>query len=446
MDNYVRVKESILSMVPADAERALIDQIEIARENGTVKVLCPSLFAQRHLTRNYKDLIIESIRSSYNCPVSVDFGVQPAEKRKAAPVNICRPVQMSLPVPKESQCCTGLDARFTFDDFVVGRCNSFAFEAANAVSEGDAGKYNPLFFYSDIGLGKSHISHSIGNKVVGHKPNVKVKYTTSREFAQDYIISIRNNSIDTFKSKYHSSNLDIFFIDDVHLFKNKTKTQMELCHVIDDLMSSGKQVILSGFRPPSSMPQIESGLKSRFSSGLIIDLKRPDNRTRSKMVRHKAAKSGVILPDDVVEFISNHVHSSIRELESAVMTITAMSSLMKKDINLDLAKELLEGTLDRQQKINIAYIQDFVSKNFNITMDKLISSSRKKEILYPRQIAIFLCRRYTQEPLQNIGDSFNRKHSSVIHSLETIENKYSQNLKIKRDIDFLIEKLDNEMS
>ncbi|HNR50471.1 MAG TPA: DnaA/Hda family protein, partial [Deltaproteobacteria bacterium] len=240
------------------------------------------------------------------------------------------------------------------------------------------------------------------------------------------------------------SSLDIFFIDDVHLFKNKEKTQMELCHVLDDLISAGKQVVLSGFRPPSSMSQIDKGLRSRFSSGLVIDLKRPDRQTRDKIIRHKAQKNGIILPDEVVDFISDSVLNSIRELESAVMTITAMSSLMKRQVTLDLARELLEGTLEKQQRITIEFIQNFVAKNFCIHKDTMISPSRKKEIVYPRQVAIFLCRRYTREPLQTIGNAFSRKHSSIIHSLETIETMYKQNLKVKRELDFLIEKLEAE--
>ena len=152
------------------------------------------------------------------------------------------------------------------------------------------------------------------------------------------------------------------------------------------------------------------------------------------------------MPDDVVEFISETIHTSVRDLESTVMTIAAMSSLMKRSVTIDLARELLEGTLEKQQMITIPFIVDFVSKNFSIPKEKLVSPSRKKEIVYPRQLAIFLCRRYTEESLQIIGEAFSRKHSSIIHSLETIEAQYTQNLKVKRDIDFLIDKIDNELS
>jgi chromosomal replication initiator protein len=192
------------------------------------------------------------------------------------------------------------------------------------------------------------------------------------------------------------------------------------------------------------MPQIDKGLRSRFSSGLVIDIKRPDKATRAKIVRHKAKKNGITMPDEVVEFISEIIHTSIRDLESAVMTVAAMSSLMKRKITIELAQELLEGTLEKQQRITIPYILDFISKNFSIAKEKIVSPSRRRDIVYPRQVAIFLCRRYTEESLQIIGEAFSRKHSSIIHSLETIETQYTQNLKVKREIDFLIEKLDSE--
>lgn len=448
MDHFAIIKQSILSKSYAASDRALLDQLELSEEEGTVFVRCPNVFAQRHICRSYKDLIISSLRTHLNRPVEVEFCIGPPEgarDKRVLPV-ADRPVQMSLASLAQTGSNSGLNMNFTFDEFVVGRCNAFAYEAAQAVSAGDMPRYNPLYFYSDVGLGKSHISHAIGNKITASRPGSCVRYTTARDFTQDYVHAVRNNCQNTFKSSYRSSHVDIFFIDDVHLFKNKEKTQLELCHVLDDLISAGKQVILSGFRPPTSMPQIDKGLRSRFSSGLVIDIKRPDKATRAKIVRHKARKNGLTIPDLVVDFISETIHTSVRDLESAVMTIAAMSSLMKRPVTIELAQELLEGTLEKQEKVTIPYILDFISKNFSIPRDRLVSPSRKKEIVYPRQVAIFLCRRYTEEPLQTIGEAFSRKHSSIIHSIETIESQYTENLKVKREIDFLIEKLDSEFA
>ncbi|MGC9324648.1 MAG: chromosomal replication initiator protein DnaA [Desulfomonilia bacterium] len=446
MNQFDSIKESILSSVPAASERALLDQIEISEEKGTVVVHCPNVFSHRYLTRQYKDLIIRSIREKISRAVEVEFSVNHYKKPVPEHAESDVPVQMVLPSLTSPQKATGLNAKYTFEEFIVGRCNAFAYEAACAVSEIDTPRYNPLYFYSDVGLGKSHIAHAIGNKVIKSRSNTSVLYMTARDFSHDYVYSAHNNMLNTFKNNFRRSNIDVFFIDDVHLFQNKHKTQLELCHVLDDLLCAGKQVIFSGYRPPTSFQQIDKGLKSRFSSGLMIDIKRPDKSTRAKIVRHKANKNAVVLPEDVVEFISTNVHSNIRDLESAVMTIIAMGSLMKREITLDLAKEFLEGTLEKQERITIPYILEFISKNFELSPEILISPSRKRDIIYPRQIAIFLCRRYTDEPLQTIGTAFSRKHSSIIHSLETIENKYTNNLKVKREIDFLIEKLESEAS
>lgn len=445
MDHVETIKESILATIPGASERVLIEQLDITEENGAVVISCPNAFSQKYLSRQYKDHIVSCVRRALQNPVEVHFCVRTGKKtREEKPKTETSPVQMTLPSLSSPPTASGLNGNFTFEEFVVGRCNAFAYEAAMAVTQEDISRYNPLYFYSDVGLGKSHIAHAIGNRLVASQPGVSVRYTTARDFSQDFVHSVRNNCHESFKKTYQPSSLDIFFIDDVHLFKNKEKTQMELCHVLDDLISAGKQVVLSGFRPPSSMSQIDKGLRSRFSSGLVIDLKRPDRQTRDKIIRHKAQKNGIILPDEVVDFISDSVLNSIRELESAVMTITAMSSLMKRQVTLDLARELLEGTLEKQQRITIEFIQNFVAKNFCIHKDTMISPSRKKEIVYPRQVAIFLCRRYTREPLQTIGNAFSRKHSSIIHSLETIESMYKQNLKVKRELDFLIEKLEAE--
>ena len=442
MDRYEVIRESMLARIPSASERALIELIDISEEDGTIVIACPNSFSQKYLNKQYKDFIARRIRELFGRDVEFQFCVRAG--RELPRDGGEHPIQMTLPALSTPSPASGLNTNFTFEEFIVGRCNAFAYEAAMAVSDEEISKYNPLYFYSDIGLGKSHIAHAIGNKVVSAKSSTGVRYTTARDFSQDFVHSVRNNCQSLFKKTYAPAKLDVFFIDDVHLFKNKEKTQMELCHVIDDLISAGKQVILSGYRPPSSMSQIDKGLRSRFSAGLVIDLKRPDKLTRDKIVRYKASKNAITLPEEVVEFISANVVSSIRELESAVMTITAMSSLMKRSITLDLARELLEGTLEKQQRITVELIQNFVSKNFAITRETLVSPSRKKEIVYPRQVAIFLCRRYTREPLQNIGNAFSRKHSSIIHSLEAIEAMYKDNLKVKREIDFLIEKFEAE--
>jgi len=436
------IKEALSREVGGPSEKVLINQIDIKMNDSVAVVYCPNVFTLNYIQHKYKDLIVRNLKKVLGKDIEVEFDLKKNSNDATGKDNNQGPKQMVLPTVATTS--DGLNPRFTFEEFVVGRCNAFAYEAALAVSEEMLSRYNPLYFYSDIGLGKSHIAHAIGNKILRNherKKRVKVRYTTANDFAQEYVYSIRNNALESFKKRY-SSNFDLFFIDDVHLLKNKEKTQVELCSIIDELMNRGKQVVFSGFHAPISIQNMDKGLKSRFSSGLVIDIKRPDKETRAKIVTKKAHNEGIELGADVVEFLSENIKNNIRELESAVLTIGAMSSLMKRGITIELVQELLEGTIERERKINIPFIQDIVARNFGLSKEDLVSPSRKRKIVYPRQIAIFLCRRYTTESLSTIAESFSRRHSSIIHSLEVIDTSYKANLKVKRDIDFLIERLD----
>lgn len=436
------IKEALSREVGGPSEKVLINQIDIKMNDSVAVVYCPNVFTLNYIQHKYKDLIVRNLKKVLGKDIEVEFDLKKNSNDAPEKDNNQGPKQMVLPTVATTS--DGLNPRFTFEEFVVGRCNAFAYEAALAVSEEMLSRYNPLYFYSDIGLGKSHIAHAIGNKILRNherKKRVKVRYTTANDFAQEYVYSIRNNAFESFKKRY-SSNFDLFFIDDVHLLKNKEKTQVELCSIIDELMNRGKQVVFSGFHAPISIQNMDKGLKSRFSSGLVIDIKRPDKETRAKIVTKKAHNEGIELGADVVEFLSENIKNNIRELESAVLTIGAMSSLMKRGITIELVQELLEGTIERERKINIPFIQDIVARNFGLSKEDLVSPSRKRKIVYPRQIAIFLCRRYTTESLSTIAESFSRRHSSIIHSLEVIDTSYKANLKVKRDIDFLIERLD----
>jgi chromosomal replication initiator protein len=414
----------------APSEQALLDQIEIEEREGSVFVKCPNLFIQQHVKRTYTD----RIRNVFGR--DIEFIISGKSPEPPKPVK--RPVQMML--PEASPMAVGVNPKYTFDNFVVGNCNSFAFQAAQAVVE-EGTRYSPLYYYSDTGLGKSHIAHAIGNGILGRKKGVKAKYTTAQDFSQEYVYAVRNDCLDKFKRTYRCG-LDLLFIDDVHVFSSKEKTQVEVSSLLDDIMALGTQVVFAGYRPPGTIQQLDKGLKSRMSSGLMIHIKSPDMLTRSAIVRAKAGAEDIIMPEEVVEFISGTVVSNIRDLESAVMTVIAMASLMKREINMDIVHEALEGTITRRTRIDIPFIMEVVSKNFDIDKNILVSPSRKKDIAYPRQIAIYICRQLTRDSLQTIGEAFGRKHSSVIHTLEVMDAQYRDNLKTKKEVDFIMEKIE----
>jgi chromosomal replication initiator protein len=271
-----------------------------------------------------------------------------------------------------------------------------------------------------------------------------VKFTSAREFSQEYVYASRNGCMDKFRQDYRAGSADIFFLDDVHMLSSKEKTQMELSGIIDDMMHAGAQVVFSGYRPPSSMLNMDKSLKSRFEAGLVLDIKKPDRQTRASIVKSKGVREGVLLEDNVIDFISTNIDTNIRELESAVLTVCAMGQFMKRQITLELAMEVLEGTLERKSRINIPMLIAFTAKHFGITPEAIVSASRKKELSYPRQIAMYLCRRFTKETLESIGKAFGRKHTSVLHSLEMMEHAITSNLKTKKELDFLMEMLERQ--
>jgi chromosomal replication initiator protein len=413
------------------SEQALLDQIEIEESEGAVFVKCPNPFIEQHVKRTYADRFRKAFGRD------VEFSI--AGKSPQSTKSVSRPVQMVF--PEVAPMAVGVNPKYTFDNFVVGNCNSFAYQAAQAVVK-EGTRYSPLYYYSDTGLGKSHIAHAIGNGFIKKKKGIKAKYTTAQDFSQEYVYAVRNDCLDKFKRTYRSG-LDLLFIDDVHVFSSKEKTQMEVSSLLDDIMALGTQVVFAGYRPPSTIQQLDKGLKSRMSSGLMIHLKSPDVITRASIVRAKAGAESIVMPDEVVEFISGTVVSNIRDLESAVMTVIAMASLMKREINMDIVKEALEGTITRRTRIDIPFIQEVVSKNFGVDRGALVSPSRKQDIAYPRQIAIYLCRQYTRDSLQTIGEAFGRKHSSVIHTLEVMDAQYRDNLKTKKEVDFIMEKIES---
>jgi chromosomal replication initiator protein len=438
--DLIKLRDRIAEKATAP-EKAFISQFELKENNNELLILCPSSFVQEHVKRNYHDIIAKYIKTLTGKPANIVYSVSTQAKMPASPKT--RPVQMML-TPPDILCSTfGINPRFTFDSFIVGKCNSFAYEVACSVSEDGIGRYNPVYFNSDIGLGKSHIAHSIGNRILRTRPNSRIKFTSAREFSQEYVFASRNACMDKFRQAYRGGKADIFFLDDVHMLGSKEKTQMELSGLIDDMTHAGTQIIFSGYRPPSTIHNLEKSLKSRFEAGLVIDIKRPDAKTRSSIVRSKGIREGVILTDAVVDYISENIDTNIRELESAVLTLCAMSTFMKRGISIELAKEILEGTIERKSRIDIPYILQFVAKHFGISKESLLSPSRKKSLAYPRQIAMYFCRRYTKETLQEIGNAFNRKHTSVMHSLEVMESEYQNNLKTRKELDFLAERFDN---
>ena len=315
-----------------------------------------------------------------------------------------------------------LNSKFVFDAFVKGASNELAYEASVAVADNPGQTlYNPLFMYGKVGLGKTHLMHSIGNHAFGKDPSRKVLYTSTENFTNEFIYSLRKNRMQEFRDKFR--NVDIFLIDDIQFLSEKESTQEELFHTFNTLYNANKQIVISSDLPPKDLKSIEDRLTSRFGNGLIVDITLPDYETRMAILEKKAELENMVVSKDITEFIARNIISNIRDLEGAIIKIIAMSKLNKTDITYDMAdrvlKEFLRG--NEKREVTVRLIQETVASHFNISLDEMLSKSRIKKLTHPRHIAMYLCRKMLVNlSTVKIGEFFGKDHSTIINGADNI--------------------------
>ena len=334
-----------------------------------------------------------------------------------------------------------LNPKYTFDNFVIGNNNKFAQAAAFAVSESPATAYNPLFIYGGVGLGKTHLMHAIGNKIIKNNPNTKILYVTSEQFINELVNSIKdaNYKNELFRNKYR--NIDVLLIDDIQFIAGKKTGQEEFFHTFNTLHQNGKQIIISSDKPPRDIPLLEERLKSRFEWGILADISMPDYETRLAILRKKVQADKIIIDDYILSVIATKIDSNIRELEGALNKIVAYASLTHSPITIEIAeKSINDIVLQKEKVISSDYIQEVVAKYFNIDKKDLISSKRSNDIAFPRQIAMYLCRTVAQMSFPKIGADFgNRDHTTVMHAVDKIEKE----IKEKTNTKLIVESVKN---
>ncbi|HKL98376.1 MAG TPA: chromosomal replication initiator protein DnaA [Mobilitalea sp.] len=338
-----------------------------------------------------------------------------------------------------------LNTRYTFDTFVVGGNNEFARAAALAVAENPGEIYNPLFIYGGVGLGKTHLMHSIAQFVLNQNPDTKVLYVTSEKFTNELIESIQRKTTNQFREKYRS--IDILLIDDIQFIIGKESTQEEFFHTFNTLHESKRQIIISSDRPPKEMLTLEDRLRSRFEHGLMADIQSPDYETRMAILKKKEEIDGYEIDEEVLRYIANNIKSNIRELEGALTKIVAFSRLKKRELNLLLAEEALQDIISPNEKkiITPALIVDIVAEHYNLTPSEIYSKDKSRSISFPRQVVMYLCRRLTDMSVTDIGKILGgRDHSTVLHGYDKIKKDIEKDASIHNSIDVLIKKINPE--
>lgn len=413
--------------------------------NGKAYIIVPMPIHKKHLIDNYSSLIsdklLEITGSNYELILLLKEEIQTEESLK----------EESVKTAQKHVESSNLKNKYTFENFIVGNSNKFAQAASLSVAENPGNMYNPLFIYGNSGLGKTHLMHAIGNYIVAHT-NKKVLYVTSDQFIQDFVgINKKDdngtnfNYVDFFKDKYR--NIDVLIIDDIQFLGGATQTQQEFFHTFNTLYNDSKQIIISSDRSPDDLKLLEDRLRTRFCWGLTVNIFPPDFALRKEILRKKIISGNFEqeIPDDVIEYIASNIGTDVRQLEGSVTRLIAYSTIMGgANITLDLALEALKDFISKGmgEKNDIHRIQKIVSEYFQISVEDIRSKKRSSNISFPRQIAMYLCRTMTSESFPKIGTEFGGKdHSTVMHSVEKIENE----IKVNKDLANIIEKLKKDI-
>lgn len=410
-------------------------------EDNKLLVSVPNNFVANWLSENYLNTIHQCLNSILHQDYQLNFIVseincEPNFNIAVESDNISTLIQNSS-TPKNPHKYQ-FNPKYSFENFVVGPSNQFAYAAAQAVAEQPSNSYNPLFIYGGVGLGKTHLLHAIGQFIQNQSPNVKLYYTSAEEFMNELINAIRYKNTFDFRNKYRK--MDVLLIDDIQFIAGKESTQEEIFHTFNSLYEAHKQIIISSDCPPKEIPTIEERLRSRFEWGLIADIQTPDLETKIAIIKKKAEKEKLILPNDVCLMIASNITSNIRELEGCLNKIMACAAIKQKEINIKMAQEVLKDILvEREKYITIEKIQEVVATYFNLKVSDLKSKIRTASLAFPRQIAMYLCRTMTNHSLPKIGSSFGGKdHTTIIHAYKKILKKIEEDVVFKNKINHLI--------
>src|SRR3974377_1283578 len=421
--------------------------------NGrTLFVRVPSKEFQ-HIGDKYGDLIQEAIDlhalefDDVQFVTAEEDPSMPPQRKDGGfgPLPAPAPTAPSVRTPEQTRfdwsTAAQLNPRYTFDAFVIGNGNQFARAAALAVAERPSRAYNPLFLYGGVGMGKTHLMHAIGHEVKRRQPTSNICYVSAEKFTNEMITSLRNDRMTSFRDRFRS--VDVLLIDDIQFIAQKERTQEEFFHTFNALHASMKQIVIASDRPPKELAEIEDRLRSRFEWGLIADIQPPDLETKVAILQKKAEQEKVTLPTDVALYVASNIRSNVRELEGALIRLVAHSSLIGAEITLPYAQHVLKNFIDSQaRKVTIESIQKMVAEQFGLRLVEIKAKNNSRAIVYPRQIAMYLAKHLTEASLPEIGRQFGGKHhTTVLHSVEKIEEPRKNDKDLNRMVNKLTEQL-----
>lgn len=406
--------------------------------DDSIYLLSPDRYFSAYITRNF----LSDIEAKIVAVSQVKRRVVLCESERLPGSRVgSQKGQLRLPnVPENTSKVRALHPRYTFDQYMVGESNILADSACKAVSMLDDSIGPCLYINSATGLGKSHLTHAVAHKVFAESPLTRLHYVTAQQFAAEMVRHIQAKTMDTFKTKYHEQ-CDMLLVEDVHSLKGKKKTQEELNEVLDSLIKTGKRVVFTSNKSPRDLVGIDEDFRSRMSSGLVTVIKAPDISTRQRIVAKKAEQHNVGLEHGFTEYLAQHIRGDVRQIESAIVAVRAKAKLIGGHIEMDMIREVVANVVGTHKPLTIEMVSELIAAQFKVSIKEMQSRSRKRRLTFPRQVAMYLCRKHTDDSLADIGRAFNRDHSTVLHSIKKVTNLTVRDSSVGAQVDLLSDKI-----
>jgi chromosomal replication initiator protein len=435
---WQKIKEGLRDVLAENMYDLWIEPLECVQWNDeTIRLACPDRFYRAHLAQHHLGLIqeqanaIDGIRRQV---VLCEVG------QKALPAS-SQASQLRLPhIPNSRSSVRALHPRYVFDEFMAGDSNLLALSACKSMVAGTDTVGPCLYINSATGLGKSHLTHAVAHQILATSPAARLHYLTAQQFSAEMVRNIQANSMDRFKRKYHDD-CDILLVEDVHSLTGKKKTQEELNELLDCLIKGGKRVILTANSAPRELSGIDEEFRSRMTAGLVTTIQEPDILTRNRIIRKKAESHGLLLDEELIAYLAQHIKGDVRQIESAILAIRAKSALMGGEIEMALVREVVEGIVGPPKNLTAVMIGEFVSSQFNVSVLDMQSRTRKKAIVFPRQVAMYLSRAHTRQSLADIGKAFGRDHATVLHAIKVVSDRIVRDISISAQVEVLNKKV-----
>lgn len=435
---WKKAKEKLQEKLSESVYDLWIEPLEVESQNDSCLYLsCPDRYFGAYVSQNFLEVITENVNEIDRSVERVKI----SDECHALPVRNNKPKQLRLPaLPSGGSHVRSLHPRYTFDNFMVGESNILAESACRSISVSDDSIGPCLYINSSTGLGKSHLAHAIAHQVLDTSPMARLHYLTAQQFASEMVQHIKSNDMDLFKRKYHD-HCDVLLIEDIQSLTGKKKTQEELNELLDSLIKLGKRVVLTANTTPRELVGIDNEFTSRMTSGLVTSMREPDLDTRLRIVRRKASQHKLELVDEFLNYLAQHIKGDVRRIESAVVAIRARAALQGGTVDEAIIEDVVHSVVGTPNSLNAQLISELVSSQFKISIQDMQSKSRKKKISFPRQMAMYLSRKHTDETLADIGRVFNRDHSTVMHSIKVISGLNRRDNSVSAQIDLLSDKV-----